>query len=224
MSDSMAVFYSSFKGPGNLYFDIGANVGNRTRVFLDLGVNVVAVEPQPGCQEVLLQQFKDRPGFTLIPYALGSSEGQAEMIVSDAHTISSMNKEWIQTMRNSGRFGHYNWYQPITVPVIRLDTLIAQYGMPDFCKIDVEGYEMQVFRGLSKPIPALSFEFSDEVMTSTLSCIRYLESLGRYRFNLSLGESLAFHYDSWCSAEEMCERMGGLKADLLWGDIYAVRL
>ena len=40
-------FYSGFINKGNICFDIGANYGNRTEVFLKLGSEVIAVEPQP---------------------------------------------------------------------------------------------------------------------------------------------------------------------------------
>lgn len=46
-------FYSQFIHPGDLVFDVGANVGNRTKIFLRLGARVVAFEPQASCARVL---------------------------------------------------------------------------------------------------------------------------------------------------------------------------
>ncbi len=40
-------FYSQFIRPGDLVFDIGANRGDRTEVFVQMGARVVAAEPQP---------------------------------------------------------------------------------------------------------------------------------------------------------------------------------
>jgi hypothetical protein len=40
-------FYRRFIRPGDLVFDVGANVGKRSAVFLDLGATVVAIEPNP---------------------------------------------------------------------------------------------------------------------------------------------------------------------------------
>jgi hypothetical protein len=40
-------FYGQFVRPGNLCFDIGANIGTKTEMLLALGAKVVSIEPQP---------------------------------------------------------------------------------------------------------------------------------------------------------------------------------
>ena len=57
------------------------------------------------------------------------------------------------------------WADHAVVPVTTLDALIDRYGLPAFCKIDVEGFEEAVVRGLSRPIPSVSFEFTPETST-----------------------------------------------------------
>lgn len=44
---SKSIFYSKFINNNDLVFDIGANIGNRTEVFLGIGARVIAVEPNP---------------------------------------------------------------------------------------------------------------------------------------------------------------------------------
>src|SRR5262245_12044409 len=53
----MRHFYSQFIAPGNLCYDVGANVGDRTDIFRKLGARVIAIEPQTACLEVLRQRF-----------------------------------------------------------------------------------------------------------------------------------------------------------------------
>jgi len=48
-------FYRVFVAAGDLCFDVGANLGNRTRCFRQLGCTVVAVEPQGECFRKLAQ-------------------------------------------------------------------------------------------------------------------------------------------------------------------------
>jgi hypothetical protein len=48
------------------------------------------------------------------------------------------------------------------VNVATLDSLIDEFGVPDYAKIDVEGFDLEVLRGLSRPIPLLSFEYNSQ--------------------------------------------------------------
>ena len=57
------------------------------------------------------------------------------------------------------------------VEVTTLDRLIAIYGAPTFCKIDVEGSELQVLEGLTEALPALSFEFLPVSIKRAYGCI-----------------------------------------------------
>ena len=50
--ETFANFYGVFLLPGDLCFDIGANLGNRTRCFRHLGCEVVSVEPQTFCFKI----------------------------------------------------------------------------------------------------------------------------------------------------------------------------
>ena len=53
----MIQFYSNFISNGDLCFDVGANIGNRTEVFLELGAKVICVEPQQACLQQLNKIF-----------------------------------------------------------------------------------------------------------------------------------------------------------------------
>lgn len=156
----MRDFYAGFIRPGDLCFDVGANLGDRTAVFLRLGARVVAVEPQARCRRRLLRRFGRNPRVVLVPRALGAQPGAAEMKVSEADTISSLSADWIARVQASGRFAGYAWNQTERVEVTTLDALIREHGTPAFCKIDVEGFEAEVLKGLSAPLRAVSFEFT----------------------------------------------------------------
>jgi hypothetical protein len=67
-------FYSEFIQADSLVFDVGANLGNRTKIFLRLGARVVAFEPQAACAEYLLQMLSMNEKFRLVRKALGLSQ------------------------------------------------------------------------------------------------------------------------------------------------------
>jgi FkbM family methyltransferase len=218
----MLDFYAGFLAPDELCFDVGANIGNRVKIFLELGARVVAVEPQLECARVLESAFGRHPRFTLVRTALGEKEGHAEMRISDADTISSLSREWIDAVVASGRFASARWDRTSVVPVTTLDALIARYGAPAFVKIDVEGFEHAVVKGLSAPVRALSLEFTPEYIESTLRCLEHLARLGDVRLNLSFAETMQWALDEWVGRAEMIDYLSHLDSGTsIWGDLYA---
>jgi FkbM family methyltransferase len=206
--------------PDGLCFDVGANIGERTELFVALGARVVAVEPQAECAATLRRRFGER--IELVELALGSEPGNAEMLLADYHTLSSLSPEWVEAVQKSGRFADFEWGERVAVPVTTLDELIRRFGVPDFCKIDVEGYELEVLLGLSQPVPALSFEFTWERMESRLAAVEHLATLGMTRFNFSFGESLVFALDSWVTSGEIVRFLESTSRDIVtFGDVYA---
>jgi FkbM family methyltransferase len=213
-------FYGDLIGPGDLCFDVGANIGNRTEVFLALGARVVAVEPQQVCLHYLEERFGREPRLTVVGKALGHQEGEAEMLISQAHVLSSLSPEWVRSVQSSGRFRAYAWDRAAVVQVTTLDSLISEYGKPIFCKIDVEGYEAHVLAGLSQPLAAVSFEFVPEFIENALSCIDHLDGLGVSRFNYSIGESMRMEQPAWIGAGDARRMLAELPVGT-YGDVYA---
>ncbi|QDV43152.1 hypothetical protein Enr13x_30060 [Stieleria neptunia] len=213
-------FYSNFVQPGSIVFDVGANLGNRAKVFLALGAKTIGVEPQPYCQEVLRQGLANKDGFHLESCALGTEPGEAEMFVSSAHTISSMSKEWIQDVKESGRFAEHNWDQTIRVPVKTMDDMIDQYGTPAFVKVDVEGFELAVVSGLSKPVGAISLEFVPEHLENTLQCVDRLAAIAPTKFRYSLWDNMEWGMEDWVGADQIKHILTQLDNDK-WGDLFA---
>ena len=213
-------FYRQFIASGDVVFDVGANVGNRAKIFSKLGAVVIAVEPQTACSDFLHVVFKDTDNFHLVRKALGASVGQAEMLISSAHVLSSLSPDWVQSVKDCGRFAECNWDRKEVVAIDTLDNLISQYGWPAFVKIDVEGFEEQVISGLSAPVGALSIEFVPEYMESTLRCIDHLYQIGDFRFQLSLGESMEFLLPEWKTAEDIKIALSEVPPKS-FGDLYA---
>lgn len=213
-------FYGQFVGPEELAFDIGAHVGDRTRLLLRTGARVVAVEPHPVLQDKLERAFSGDPRVTLVAAAVGAETGEAELRwPKGGLALASMSGEWVERVRGSGRFGS-DWDDSAVVPVTTLDALVEQYGVPAFCKIDVEGYEEAVVQGLSHPIANVSIEFTPEFLDSTERALQRLGELGPYRFDYALGESLALVEGRWLTRDELLARLRACDPQA-FGDVYA---
>ena len=224
-SRQLARFYAQFIQAGDLCFDIGAHVGNQLRVWSRLGARVVGVEPQPACMRFLKHRYRRHPSITLVEQAVGAVPGTQALHVSQrTPTVSSLSREWIDTVQRIESFAWVRWDTSVSVSVTTLDRLIAEYGRPAFCKIDVEGYELEVLRGLSQPLPALSFEYIPAALDTALGCIARLGELGTYTFNwkpAALGESYRLQSASWLSPDDMAARLKSLPPDGASGDVYA---
>lgn len=217
----MELFYSQFVKAGSLCYDVGANEGSRTEVFRNIGARVVAVEPQKSCLHTLHQRFDGDPHVIIVPLGLADAPGQAKLALSaDSSTIASLSPEFRQKWRWAGKV---HWETDELIELTTLDELIREFGVPDFCKIDVEGFEEQVLLGLSQPVRALSFEFNIEFLKQTRKCLQRLQELTYSRFNYSLGESMVMALKDWSSADDMLASLEANADPLCWGDVYAKR-
>jgi FkbM family methyltransferase len=220
---SQQKFYSTVIGSNDLVFDVGANIGQRSEIFAKLARQVVAVEPQPNCIRHLKSRFKFNRRVKIEQIALGETPGEATMWQSESSGISSMSRRFIDTM-GQGVFSDQTWNKEIQVPVRTLDSLIALHGVPAFMKIDVEGYELAVLKGLTQPIPMISFEYEPELIDQARSCAgRVNEISADYQFNYCLGENLEFVLDSNVSYEVFAETtLHDLSQLDTFGDVYAI--
>jgi FkbM family methyltransferase len=213
-------FYAQFVNPGDTVFDIGANLGNRTETFVALGARVVAVEPQAELAQQLRERYAGNSNVTVLDCALSDSAGEAEMLISDAHTLSTMATEWPEKVKSSGRFAENSWNEKRIVKTRTLASLIEEHGAPVFCKIDVEGFEATVLAGLDRPVTACSLEFASENLDGLGACLERLASLGPVECNYSVGESMEFARPDWVSAEDLLAELAALPGELPWGDVY----
>jgi len=216
-------FYKQFIVKNDLVFDVGCNIGSRTKIFLNLGAKVVGFEPQSDLCDHLYAHLKRNKNFSLERTALGATTDTTEIKISDAHVLSSMSDRWIQATQKSGRFENYNWNNTVKVPVTTLDDKIQVYGVPKYIKIDVEGYEFEVLHGLSNPVRNISIEFTAEDIENSYKCIDYISTLGDFTFNYSIGESLILKNHEWKSKDNIKFSLAKVckEENKAWGDIYA---
>ena len=205
-------FYRAMVPPGALVFDLGANVGDISEPLLRVGARVVAVEPQPECLAELRARCGAYPGFVALPAVVGRAPGVATLHLRAHHGASSLRRDWMGDAVST-----------LDTPMVTLAALIARYGVPAYCKVDVEGSEEDVFATLPHPLPLVSFEYVDAALDRAAACLELLAPGGGAEANLAATAPPRFLLPEWLPPDELLRRLPGLIRDGVarsWGDIW----
>lgn len=159
-----------------LLFDVGANRGDAVLAGLQKGYRVVALEPAPRVFKELVKNFIYNPNVLPLRLAVSDSNGERiQFYEANEDGLSTMNEQWLTAdgMPYKGKP-----YRTISVETITLDKLADEYGEPDLIKIDVEGAEWAVFRGLTRKMRTICFEWTLETLVDHEEQLDYLYQLG----------------------------------------------
>jgi FkbM family methyltransferase len=216
---------------GGLIFDIGANVGAKTDVFLRLGARVVAVEPDDMCSRSLEERFlkfriSSRP-VTIVNRAVSDRVGTEDMLIDGpGSAVNTMSPKWAESLKKNRAmfaYAHFGleFKQTKLVETTTIDELIAKHGVPFFVKIDVEGHEVSVLRGLHSLVRYLSFEVNlPEFKPEGLQCIRVLAELAHAgRFNYASECANGLRLKEWVAGDEfsmVLDRCSERSIEVFW--------
>lgn len=209
-------FYAPLLRNVRLIFDIGANKGYYSSVFASLGARVVAVEPNPDCVRHIERSY---PEVEVIQAVAGPKDGLAEVNLSDVRDdMSSASEEWVRAQQ---RWRPEIRYRKLAVPMLRLDTLIEHYAIPEYIKIDVEGSEEGVLHGLSFCPGLLSFDFTSAFLEMAFRCLSNPMFEGA-SFNFTVSEERNFWIKGeWMDAESIKAMLPKLSTlGHYYGDIF----
>lgn len=212
-------FYKQFVKPGDLCFDIGANIGHRSGIFLSLGAKVIAVEPVQESINVLKQRFGQKNKMIILQAAIGSNKGQSTIHISNELEVCTLSEKFIAEYKDQPGYD-LRWEETRTTNITTLDQLIQDHGIPSFCKIDVEGYEVEVLKGLSQPLPLLSFEYNAKLKKIALNCLEMLAQYEHLTYNFSPYETMSFTFDTWQNITNFKSIIKALPETIQSGDIY----
>jgi FkbM family methyltransferase len=214
-------FYKQNLRAGDIVFDVGTHVGSRARAMRAAGAKVIAFEPQQPFTRFLSWTLPS--DVTLVAAALGGTETEAQLAVSSLHpTLSSMRTSFASEAANAPGFEHVRWDGQQKVRVVILDSQIRKYGTPSYIKIDVEGFELEVLSGLTKPIEMLSVEYLPGFPALTHAVVERIEELGNYRFNPVVGEKAKFLWPEWRDSDAVKLWLESQPADASSGDLFAL--
>jgi FkbM family methyltransferase len=179
-------FLGSLDLKGKVVYDIGAFQGIMTLFFARQARAVVTYEPHPANYQRVLEnvQLNALQNVVILNRALGDRESTLTLVYDPRMPGAATGDPAISAQIRS------SLAQPgtTTVPVVCLDDDLTRHDLPrpDFVKIDVEGMELAVLRGMQKALaadhPVLYLEMhgatEDEKRRKAREIIEFLSTAG----------------------------------------------
>lgn len=153
-------------------WDVGANIGDHTRFYLDCGMEVVAFEPNPEAFRCLYHNCGEATC-----YNIAASDGEKELTMALEDNVGA------SYVVEGGA---------VMVMASPLDSISKHYKTPDYIKIDVEGFESKALKGMERLLinnkPKLFVEFNDGALqrngSSSADLKQQIESYGYTQFEI----------------------------------------
>lgn len=209
-------FYATKLRFRQLAFDIGTNHGQHLEYMLKRGARVVAVEPQAQLAGSLAERF---PTAIVLQAAVSDELGEAVLhLFREDDTWASLDATWgVVAGRPIGYVADIAGREHVCVTT--LDHLIDEYGEPVLVKIDTEGFDHRVLRGLSRPIEHILFEVNHARLEEAAEALDRLEQLGRYEYRM-----VAYQDWDYSEAKRPTEVLANVAELPDWGNVYARRI
>jgi FkbM family methyltransferase len=170
-----------------LIYDVGAHQGEDTEFYLKKGFRVVAIEAVPEFCARLRERFPEavRDGrLAILNVAVSRAAGTTDFYVDEAHShFGTANLEWVKRNRllGAGRT------RRISVAARSLADIFEEHGVPRYCKIDIEGNDLDALKSLAGSIevpPYLSIESEKRDWSLLLEEFKTFRVLGYSRYQI----------------------------------------
>jgi FkbM family methyltransferase len=145
---------------------IGGHYGEECdEYFREGAASAVFFEPSTSSFQEMARRIGERPGVCLVHAALGNYNGTGVLLVETANAGQS--SSLLKAKVHATQYPQITFDSTESITVIRLDNWqgLSHFGPWDLLAIDVQGYELEVFKGAEetlKSVQAISAEINRE--------------------------------------------------------------
>lgn len=134
---------------------IGAHHGLEYSIYEKMGIeNLLFFEPIPECFEVLKNNVRG----IVVNKALGNYNGKATMYIASNEGISS---SVLEPLYHSVQYPKILFDETLEVDIVKLDDYLDRCTEFNFINIDVQGYELEVFKGAVKTLKNIDYVMTE---------------------------------------------------------------
>jgi FkbM family methyltransferase len=169
-----------------MIFDVGLHRGEDSEFYLKKGFKVIGVEANPAlCTEVgsRFQQEVQSGQLIIVNKAISQTQGRLKFYLNTKVSVwSTLDQDWAERNRRLGAESI-----ECEVEAITLSTLIEEFGMPYYLKIDIEGSDLLAIEGLANLSTRpryLSIESDKDSFRALRREIAILRAVGYDQFNI----------------------------------------
>jgi FkbM family methyltransferase len=164
---------------------IGAHHGQENNVYNQMNIqNRMFFEPLPSNFQKLSENIGSE--YSLINKALGNENKMVEMYVETANQGQS--SSLLKPIKHLEQYPHIQFSTKESVEMVRLDDFNVDMTKYNFINIDVQGYELEVFKGASESLNYIDYIMAeinrDEVYENCAKINELVEFLKPYGFEL----------------------------------------
>jgi FkbM family methyltransferase len=172
---------------GALIYDVGAHEGEDTEFYLIKGFSVVAIEAVPELCERISEKYRvyvEHGRLKILNFVVTNAPGRVDFYVDEKKSVwGTTNLAWVARNRaiGGGRI------RKITVESASLREIIEQHGVPHYCKIDIEGSDLDALRSLRDAAlvpPFISIESERRNWVRLVEEFSVLNELGYRRYKI----------------------------------------
>src|SRR5260370_15395757 len=177
-----------------LIYGVGVHKGEDTEVYLKKGFRVVAIEAMPEFCESISNRFSEyvkSGALSVVNLAVSNSPGDISFYVDDrVSEWGTTNEDWSERNKNFGA----GVGRALTIRAAKLADILKEHGIPRYCKIDIEGNDLEALASLENLSELPQFVSIESDKSSWKKLIEEFETFERlgYRKYRIIDQSLVY--------------------------------